>query len=398
VVRDAALRLKGLQLLRGHPSYSPSHGLCPRLWAAADGSGGLLGLEAGWAATAAAASPPQAARQPLVAQQSSVWRLPPWLASATHPDAPSAHAAGPSAPLPAPPTSGRILRSASQPPSPGPAPARTLLRLDADVVDRLQPPLPAGSQPPPPAAHRAVWRRLTASRIPLLGRGVAWRVLHGALYCGAFAFHVFKHEEGPEVAATCAAAGCSGCLETLTHLFVDCPCVGPALDWLLNLWQCIGGSRPPRSAQVLLADDHRVWSPARELEELWTLLRVEFLRIVWGQRCRRLHAGTSVQPAGIVAALVAAVQQHIRADWLRCQQDVRRLSLACYSSFPSGSPRLSVTAFRARWGPPGLLFAVPDVATDAELRATALDMRLTARHPMALPGPAPLIVLPASLD
>ena len=215
--------------------------------------------------------------------------------------------------------------------------------------------------------------------------------MHGSLYCSAFTAYLF---DGTAESAYCTASCCQQQPETLTHLFMECPSVRPAVDWLLDMWQCIGGVRPPRDALVLLADDHRVWTPALEQHRgLWTLLRLEFLYAVWSSRCRRSTGGSEVQPAGVAAVVVAKMRRHIELDWLRTSSDVRRLSSACSSWFRGRESGLEVVDFLARWGPPGVLCVV----TGAD--PGVMKVTLTTSSPLPLPVPlAPLPVLPDALD
>ena len=62
----------------------------------------------------------------------------------------------------------------------------------------------------------------------------------------------------------CRSLGCiaSGHPKDITHAFLSCLDIAPAVDWLLNAWAALAGlDRPlPKSAALLLADDINVWS------------------------------------------------------------------------------------------------------------------------------------------
>jgi hypothetical protein len=48
----------------------------------------------------------------------------------------------------------------------------------------------------------------------------------------------------------------------LSHVFMHCPVVQPAVVWLQDLWaRLVPGSQLPLDARVLLAGDHTVWDP-----------------------------------------------------------------------------------------------------------------------------------------
>ena len=92
--------------------------------------------------------------------------------------------------------------------------------------------------------------------------------------------------------------------------------------------------------------------------------------------------------------VVQRMRRHLQLDWVRCDTDVRTLSLACCSWFRGRDPALSVEEFVARWGPPGLLCTVV-VAGDG---SRALTVQLSTSHPVACPVPDPVLALPANLD
>jgi hypothetical protein len=79
-------------------------------------------------------------------------------------------------------------------------------------------------------------------------------------------------------------------MESLSHLFVHCPVVRPAVAWLRGVWaMLVAGMVPPLDARVLLAGDHAVWDPGggEAGAGLWTHLRLQ-----------------SVLPCGLVPALL----------------------------------------------------------------------------------------------
>jgi hypothetical protein len=214
--------------------------------------------------------------------------------------------------------------------------------------------------------------------------------MHGSLYCSAFTAYIF----GTSVESSyCTAECCHQQPETLTHLFMDCDVVRPAVDWVLDLWALISGSRPPRSALVLLADDRRVWRPADKLADLWDLLRLEFLYAAWSARCGRNGSGRAVQAAGVVAVLVAKLRRHMELDWLRTTTDVRKMSTACSSWFKGKDPGMIESGFVERWGPAGLLCAVQS-GTAAIGIVPALPMRMTVLLSVSVPLPLPISLAP----
>ncbi len=87
-------------------------------------------------------------------------------------------------------------------------------------------------------------------------------------------------------AVCCSATACAGDealvgaqVESLSHLFVHCPVVQPAVAWLRGVWALlVAGRVPPLDVRVLLAGDHTVWDPGggEAGAELWTHLRLLF--------------------------------------------------------------------------------------------------------------------------
>ncbi len=105
----------------------------------------------------------------------------------------------------------------------------------------------------------------------------------------------------------CAARLCSvqvracsgdGQLESLSHVFLHCPVVQPAVAWLQALWgRVVEGRVPPVDAQMLLAGAHTVWDPCggEAGAELWTHLRLLFCRAVLHLRCCRAYRAAEGQ-------------------------------------------------------------------------------------------------------
>ena len=252
--------------------------------------------------------------------------------------------------------------------------------------------LAAGLPRRSPNAGRQAWLRLMSTRLPRDCKAIGWRVLHASLYTGVFWAYVTGRNAGQ---ACCASPACAqaGTLETMQHLFLSCPDVSAAADWLCKLWPCVapGQAAPPVSAAVLLADDHRVWQPqgTDALKELWTTLRLAWLHAVWGLRCRRAADAerNPVSAAAIVGATVATVGRHLRRDFARTVGDARVMSSAPRHWFRGTSvPTLSVDAFLARWGFEGALCTVTPGNGDGQGRR--LVVTLSSSSPVALIQPA----------
>ena len=168
-------------------------------------------------------------------------------------------------------------------------------------------------------------------------------------------------------------------------MFLESPCVAPAVGWFLDLWQAIEGRRPPLNPVVLLADDHRVWCPAPGLTFLWSVLRLTLLSVVWGARCRRQAAQRPFTSVGVAAAMVGRVNTLMRVEWQRVVSDPRRVVGACPSLFRGTDVHLSRDMFEGRWCHRGVLCTVAGTASGPPV----LRCRLSVSSPVPCPPPPP---------
>ena len=204
----------------------------------------------------------------------------------------------------------------------------------------------------------AAWRRAHHSRLPRPSRVFAWRLLHGALRCGG-ATLVFLPPGSPELGqALCRAPACASAaprpLETLQHLFMECPVGNAALRWLGGLWALLSPSTPPPPLvpHLWLADDQSTWQPSQQLAGLWVVLRVTMLKRIWLARCAADPAGAAsaaYTTAAVVSGFVHEVRSLILQDWLRVEGDIRQLSGVCPSWFRGRDPALPAAKFTSWW-------------------------------------------------
>ena len=157
------------------------------------------------------------------------------------------------------------------------------------------------------------------------------------------------------------ACGAEGCLsgerpaeepppcETLSHVFVECPVVKPAVEWLRNLWSQLGDASPPLDAQVLVVGDKNVWSAGgKDAWELWTHLRLEFCRAVWRLTARRTSTGQVFTAAAVVEMAASELERSICLDWAR-------VGAGQGNSVEDKRVRLESEDFDARWLKRGVL-------------------------------------------
>lgn len=236
------------------------------------------------------------------------------------------------------------------------------------VVDDCQDPLAAVAIDANPF-WQAAWKRAGHSRLPRPSRVFAWRLLHAGLRCGGSTV-AFYPPGAPELCqALCQAPCCLHAsprpLETLQHLFLQCPVGKSACRWLCALWEQVHpqSGAPPFVAQVLLADDLSGWHPPQQLIALWTLLRVTMLKRIWLARCAAVAPSPATggfTVAAILAAFVWEIRSLIQQDWARVQGDVRQLSGVCPGWFRGRDPQLPLARFKAAWCTNNVLAAVEE--------------------------------------
>jgi exonuclease III len=228
-------------------------------------------------------------------------------------------------------------------------------------------------------SHRQVWQRLHCCKeLPREAVSMAWRVLHGQLYCGAFWARV--RETAQLTDACCVRPTCVKQLDTLSHMFVECPSIVPALEWLLDVWHAVSGNRPPKDARVVVADDHRVWQPqSPTLRHAWTVLRVLYLHAVW--RCAvisRMTGKVLASPA-IIAMVVRDVRRVLQCEWARVLDG--GAALAGSVPLSAESQPLAVAAFKEKWCMGEVLACVQQEGVHCKL-----CLKFTSSWPVAIPA------------
>lgn len=263
-------------------------------------------------------------------------------------------------------------------------------------MDRAQHRLDA--VPAPPAlrgGHRQAWERLADPTLHRPFRITCWKLMHGCLGCHAFLHHVRVQRGvvGDVPVLACSAPACQeqAHLETLTHAFLECPAVSPAIDWLLATWTQLSDHPVPRCARVLLLDDLDAWQGRptdRHILQLWTRLRVSLLGAIWQVRCSR-----AAEPGTFARRAVCLALQHllgaIQRDWARTQDDIRHQDAGgfCVDWWRGVDTLLPVSAFVDQWARPPLFCTVQHILPsqpggDYEQR---LELLLGPGFPVALP-------------
>ena len=160
-----------------------------------------------------------------------------------------------------------------------------------------------------PWAH--VWRVIHTSHLDRLQRITAWRLLHGKLLVGAFSQHIRRADPAGH---SCPHSGCESQPATLTQIFITCFLAAGVWDWHAATWAAVTGENaPPRSTDLLLADDTRMWEPPRQLRPLWQLLRLATICQLWAAYQRGRHQPDAHTSPGQLAARILSSCR--KASW-----------------------------------------------------------------------------------
>ena len=149
-------------------------------------------------------------------------------------------------------------------------------------------------------------------------------------------------------------------LESLSHLFVDCPGIRAAWQWFEGVWGRVqpGAGVDCSDVRVLLLDDGSVWQPPKELLPLWTHLRLLMLESIWSVRCS--SSGQPYSSRQVVSRFLAVLQQQMQHDWARTQGDIRLDSGVPLSWLRGRSPVMSRDRFNAKWLAEGAVYIVEE--------------------------------------
>ena len=336
-VKDAALRLRLLRRRAADAEFTVAAGHRPRLWADPSGRAGLAGLEAGWAAALHDRwLQLKGARQPRAARSSGAIT-----AGVAADTAPRVH------PLQRAAAAGRAVAG------------RRLDEVDVLVADAI---LAPGLAAPP---WRKAYEALKDRRLDRVTRHFGWRLLHGALRCGAASvlWCAAESEQGLWDSVCCRQQACAaaaslpgGCvvpaLADFSHTFLHCPAARLAVQWLCDVWARIApaDSPVPVDARVLLLGDLDVWLPSGGYgpESLWLHLRLLLCRAVWLLACKA-RAGEPVTWQGAVAVARAWVSRAIRQDWLRVSDTLPGTEVLPSWCVIDKRYQLTQEQFQARW-------------------------------------------------
>ena len=247
-----------------------------------------------------------------------------------------------------------------------PSPARAAPLDRAQAARAPLPPLPrpldeedaVRSVPGPHLPWRVAWAQARWAALGHEQWAFAWRLLHGRLYVGAFLAHIDASFPRDEERCCQAACGDAGRVESLSHLFLECPAVQPVLQWLRRLWRCVAGEDVPLQAAVIIGGDGRAWEPGGgdAAVRLWHTLRLTVLHTIWCHRCQARLQGRAHHALGVISGVVHRLGVAMRLDWRRTRLTAQDTG----QPVSAGPGRLGLTEaeFEARWALGGGLCSV----------------------------------------
>jgi hypothetical protein len=149
-------------------------------------------------------------------------------------------------------------------------------------------------------------------------------------------------------------------LESLSHIFVQCPVAVAAWAWFARVWRRVQPDAEVDfgSVRILLLDDSTVWQPPPALRQLWTYMRLLLLESIWIVRCS--SNGVPYSSRTVICRFLAAMQQQLKADWARTQGDIRLNSGVPLSWLKGCNPVLSEDRFAAKWRAEGVLYRIAE--------------------------------------
>jgi hypothetical protein len=275
------------------------------------------------------------------------------------------------------------------------------LQISSPAHDDLQDPLTQQLGPVDTSSFSWVsaYRRAGHRRLPRQLRVFGWRLLHAGVKVGARRMVAAGRAEPAQFvcqAQPCQAQQQQQQLETLSHLFLQCPVAAAVWQWFATVWQQVqpGAAVPVSSSRVLLLDDSSEWAPPQDKEQLWTYMRLLLLESIWAVRssCQGSiltgsssgsssgdSAGSQGEGSGrssssaytakaIACRFKAELQEQLRRDWMRVGADVRLGSGVPMAWLKGPPPTIGMAQFWFRWGP---LFTVGDGGEVAVAISTA---------------------------
>eukprot|EP00775_Hariotina_reticulata_P015263 gene15263-biopygen2822 len=177
-------------------------------------------------------------------------------------------------------------------------------------------------------------------------RYFTWRLLHAALPVGAARVKFIRAGNVEQLKQqccqhpTCQVLQPQPPLETLSHVFVQCPVTQQAWCWWQAMWLRLdpAAGHMPLDPHLLLVGQGS-WAPSQQCAALWEYLRTLMLHSLWVARCSA--AGSPSHTAqSVVGRFVAAVTHQATLEWQRVCSDIRWNTGLPFSWFRGRDPSI----------------------------------------------------------
>ena len=103
------------------------------------------------------------------------------------------------------------------------------------------------------------WKAIHSCALDRPGRVVAWRLLHGKLFVGAFHRHIHR---GTPASHLCPHAHCQEQRATLSHVMLSCILSHAVWQWFVATWAAVSQQPAPPPARRPPAGRRQAWSLA----------------------------------------------------------------------------------------------------------------------------------------
>ena len=237
------------------------------------------------------------------------------------------------------------------------------LQLSEPAYDDMADPLTGSATHPghDPSDPQPTWKQAWSKDMPRHLRIFTWRLLHAALPVGAARVKFVRPGNVQQLQQQCCQhSACQDVqpqppLETLTHLFVECPVARRAWRWWRVMWLRLdpAAGLMPLDPKLLVVGQG-AWRPSLQHATEWYHLRVIMLHSLWQARCAAAGSPSHTAQA-VVGRFVAAVKQQVSMDWRRVSGDIRWGTSLPFMWFRGRDPRIQPNAFKAKWCQRGVI-------------------------------------------
>ena len=137
-------------------------------------------------------------------------------------------------------------------------------------------------------------------------KDLQWRLAHDILYTGS---KIKKWGMGEGI---CPMASCS-CVESVDHIFRECPKVRPILSWLSCVLKFAPGSKFGTNTNSFLYGFPEIEGPKAVFNRMWFVVCVTKL-VLWRSRCLHVFESKLHPTNAIILAIINHIEGRVKAD------------------------------------------------------------------------------------